>query len=248
MEFLQKLKDGFHQITKTTVIWLWIAFALLLYWMTCTQGSWSVVGHQLMTALAPVLLIAIFALLRERSILAGIPGILLILVKIPELFTFNREWIVNVFPIIALAGATIFYMFFKAQMDSDDLPVRGLSKRSFSMIMIAALITGMILFLIGCVVYGNVSFSNAFDHTNMTINFMQHMLIIAAEAVSWVVGLILVCFNVRDGWPFLMIPQMGSLILNGGNIFGGQLGVFLALILCVCAYFDPQWKTNELIN
>ena len=216
-----------------------MAIGLLLYWLTCTQGSWSVIGHQLMLSLPPVLLIMILALLRERSMLAGIPAILLVLVKMPMLFKFDREWIVNAFPIVVLVGAAIFYMFFRSQTDPEDLPVRRLSKHDFSMVMIAILITTIVLFLIGCVLYGGVSFGNAFTHTNMTLSFIQHMLIVAAEVIGWAVGLIFVCFNVSDGWLFLMIPQFGSLIL------GSQLGIFLALVLCICAYFDPQWKPKE---
>lgn len=245
MEFLQKLKNSFQHITKTTVVWLWMAIGLLLYWLTCTQGSWSVIGHQLMLSLPPVLLIMILALLRERSMLAGIPAILLVLVKMPMIFKFDREWIINAFPIVVLVGAAIFYMFFRSQTDPEDLPVRRLSKRDFSMVMIAILVTTIGLFLIGCVLYGGVSFGNAFTHTNMTLSFIQHMLIVVAEVIGWVVGLILVCLNVSDGWLFLMIPQFGSLILNNGNIFGSQLGIFLALVLCICAYFDPQWKPKE---
>lgn len=245
MEFLQELKNSFQHITKTTVVWLWTAIGLLLYWLTCTQGSWSVVGHQLMLSLPPVLLIMILALLRERSMLAGIPAILLVLVKMPMLFKFDREWIVNAFPIVVLVGAAIFYMFFRSQTDPEDLPVRRLSKHDFSIVMISILITTIVLFLIGCVLYGGVSFGNAFTHTNMTLSFIQHMLIVAAEVIGWVVGLILVCFNVSDGWLFLMIPQFGSLILNNGNIFGSQLGIFLVLVLCICAYFDPEWKPKE---
>lgn len=245
MEFLQKLKNSFQHITKTTVVWLWMAIGLLLYWLTCTQGSWSVIGHQLMLALPPVLLIIILALLRERSMLAGIPAILLVLVKMPMLFKFDRNWLVNVFPIIFLAGAAIFYMFFRSQTDSQDLPVRRLNKHDFSMIVIGIFVTTIVFFMIGCVFYGGVSFGNAFTHTNMTLSFIQHMLIITAEATGWIVGLILVCLNVSDGWLFLMIPQFGSLILNNGNIFGSQLGIFLALVLCICAYFDPQWKPKE---
>lgn len=246
MEFLQKLKNSFQHITKTTVVWLWIAFALLLYWLTCTQGSWSVVGHQLMTALPTLLLLIAFTFLREHNILAGIPFIVYTIVEIPTAFSAGRQWIVNIVPLLAAAIFGIFYMYIQCHFGSDeDLPVRSLTTSELSKLLLTSTIFLLVLFVIGCTFFGEVSLTNALTHANMTVSFIQHVFVIFSEVIGVVIGFYLLAFNVRDGWLFAMMAEFGSLILNNGNIFGSQLGNLMLLILCVCAYFDPQWKPKE---
>lgn len=246
MEFLQKLKESFHRITKTTVVWLWIAFALLLYWMTCTQGSWKVVGHQLMSALPTLLLLIAYAFLREHSILAGIPFIVYAIAEIPTAFSAGRQWIVNIVPLLAAVIFGIFYMYMHCNFNDDkDLPVRSLTTSELSKLLLTSTIFLLVLFAIGCTFFGGVSLANALTHANMTVSFIQHVFVIFSEVIGVVIGFYLLAFNVRDGWLFAMMAEFGSFILNNGNIFSGQLGNLMLLILCVCAYFDPQWKPKE---
>lgn len=241
--FLQDIKDSLHKVSRSSIRWLWLVVILVIYWITCCQGTLAFFGNQLLNSISTALLMITLILLKDQNWLAGLTTIALFISQLPHMFPLNnRQWLTTIIPwLIMLMLIAIPLCMHRQNWEKEK--VSELTKKQFSLVIGIVIIETLVSFYIIAPILGNVSFLAGLRHMNMTVTFMQHTLIILAEAWSWACGAYLLLYKIRDGWLFMMVPQIGSLILNNGQIFNANLGCFITLIICICAYINKDWQS-----